>query len=122
MSSIQFDSAASLFYVPLPGALSHIWLTHTREGDEEALIALNNVPDIGPRSFFTAYPFTEEHAKESIAKGLAVSTPLITDQVKQEGKLAQTDLPLFLLHVIRDSRTMQVVCRVLILPRLSAQV
>ena len=109
MSVILFDRSSSLFYVPLEGSLSHIWLTPTKQGDEQALIELNNVPDIGPRSFFTAYPFKEEDAQQVIARGLACSQPLINDQVKEQGKLEQKNLPLYLLHVLRDSKTMRVV-------------
>lgn len=109
MSVILFDRSSSLFYVPLEGSLSHIWITPTKERDEQALIELNNVPDIGPRSFFTPYPFKQKDAQQVIARGLACSEPLISDQVKEQGKLAQKDLPLYLLHVLRDSKTMRVV-------------
>lgn len=109
MSAILFDAASNLFYQPLSGQLSHIWLTPTKEGDEDALIELNNILDIGGRSFFAPYPYTVEHAKAWIARGVVVSEPLITAQVKQEGKLVQKDLPLSLLDVLRDSRTMKAV-------------
>lgn len=110
MSSILFDKPSDLFYQPLPGALSHFWLTPTKAGDEPELIALNNCSDIGPRSFFAPYPYTAEHAKEAIySRGLAISEPLATEQVKKDGKLVRKDLPLLLLDVLRDSRTMKVV-------------